>query len=246
MGDFNIIRFSSEKIGGSRTDSQAMDEFEDCIQQLDIEDIPYKGYLLTWCNGREGNARIYCKLDRILSNCAWHTQFPNAEVEFLDPLISDHSPGLVSIKEEFNAGPKPFKFHSFWMKHLQFKKILRSNWIDEDYGNPMRTLCIKLKNLKGHLKELNKKHYSNISTMVLQIKEELWMTQQRLQLQPYDIEAQKNEKDLMVKYADLLLAEKAFFKDKARVKWLQHVDRNTKFFHRSVQIHQARNKIMTI
>ena len=94
-------------------DQQAISEFEDCLHQIDVDDLPYKGYLRTWCNGRFGQDRLYCKLDRILCNEKWMQLFPHQEDEFLVPDVSDHCAGLLSIKQQFNFGPKLFQFHGF-------------------------------------------------------------------------------------------------------------------------------------
>ncbi|KAL3500008.1 hypothetical protein ACH5RR_039101 [Cinchona calisaya] len=125
-----------------------MNEFEDLIQEVDIEDIPYKGFLLTWCNGRDGYHRIYSKLDRALCNNSWLSFFFSyMEVEFLAPLVSNHSPSLITIREDFNTGLKPLKSHSFWMRHQNFKGVLKENWRSFSTGSAMRKLCLQLKSL---------------------------------------------------------------------------------------------------
>lgn len=43
MGDFNIIRYSIEKIGGDGFDLPAISKFQHCIEQIDVDDIPTKG-----------------------------------------------------------------------------------------------------------------------------------------------------------------------------------------------------------
>ncbi|KAL3535273.1 hypothetical protein ACH5RR_003734 [Cinchona calisaya] len=60
-GDFNVIRFDNERLGSQDRDKKPIQEFEDCVHQIDVDDVPSKG--------------------------------------------------LVSIKEKFNPGAKPFKYH---------------------------------------------------------------------------------------------------------------------------------------
>ena len=120
MGDFNIICYDYDKSGNVERKQVAISEFEDCLQQIDVDDLPFKSYLLTWCNGRFGQDRFYCKLDRILCNEKLMQLFPHKEAELLDLRVSDHCVGLLTIKKDFNFGPKPFKFHGFLMSHNDF------------------------------------------------------------------------------------------------------------------------------
>lgn len=41
-------------------------------------------------------------------------------------------------------------------------------------------------------------------------------------------------------------AEKDFYRQKARIRWLQSGDRNTSYFHRKVNANRAHNKVMRI
>lgn len=114
MRDSNIIRYHYEKVGCKEWDNLAMEKFEDDTQYLDVDDIPCKG-----------ENSIYNKLDRVLCNGHRMSLFPQLEVELLPPMVSDQSPGLITIKESFNPGPNLFKFHSFWMKYAEFVDILK-------------------------------------------------------------------------------------------------------------------------
>lgn len=46
MRDFNIIRYHSEKFGGGYGDAIAIAEFQDCIEQIDVDDCPTKATFL--------------------------------------------------------------------------------------------------------------------------------------------------------------------------------------------------------
>ncbi|KAG2685520.1 hypothetical protein I3760_10G128900 [Carya illinoinensis] len=53
-GDFNIIWSESEKIGRVCQSSRGRDEFNRCIQDCSLVDLPYSGNRFSWCNGRLG------------------------------------------------------------------------------------------------------------------------------------------------------------------------------------------------
>lgn len=54
------------------------------------------------------------------------------------------------------------------------------------------------------------------------------------------------EENALEEYIKLSSFEESFFKEKSRIKWLKEGDKNTKFFHRSVKTHRARNKILRL
>lgn len=133
-----------------------------------------------------------------------------------------------------------------WMSHPKFKTIMAEGWNEEVQGNPMIILFKKLKNLKTHLKNLNKEHYSQISTRVEKARGLLQDTQQRLILDPTNRSTQKEEKSQKESYIKLMDFEENFFKEKSRIKWMKESDKNTKYFHMVVKSYIARNKILRL
>ena len=107
--------------------------------------------------------------------------FPHQEAEFLDPGVSDHCAGLLTIKKDFNFGPKPFKFHGFFMSHNDFPQLLHKAWSTKFQGDPTRTFCLKLKEVKTTLKLLNKKEFWDISIKTIHAQEAPYSAQRQLQ-----------------------------------------------------------------
>lgn len=163
LGDFNVIRQASERIGSSHVDYGAMDDFNHCLEELDAEEYPGKGFYFTCCNKSDNGMRIYSRLDRIFVNEEWFNYFPEAAVEFLAPSTSDHSLVFITWGSNVNYGPKPSNFRIFWMQNPKFQETLRSSWADtedNDDSRPVQSLCSKLRKLKSKLKELKKRCYS--------------------------------------------------------------------------------------
>ncbi|KAK3189369.1 hypothetical protein Dsin_028930 [Dipteronia sinensis] len=96
LGDFNVSRSVGESIGGCSRISGAMEEFNDCLQSLELDDLRFSSFLHTWCNKRS-NGCISKKLDRVLVNNDWLVKFENSEAIFLPPSISDHCPSVVKL-----------------------------------------------------------------------------------------------------------------------------------------------------
>ena len=51
-GDFNIVRFPSEQLGGSRL-TLAMENFSEFIEELSLIDLPLEGGSYTWSSGSD-------------------------------------------------------------------------------------------------------------------------------------------------------------------------------------------------
>ena len=65
-GDFNIIVNSNEKVGGAPPDTNAMNDFGNCIMDSGLIDIGFEGLPFTW-----QWRNVKQRLDRILVNNAW-------------------------------------------------------------------------------------------------------------------------------------------------------------------------------
>lgn len=54
MGDFNDVRRVNEKSEGS----SVADDFNLCLEDIDMEELTSKGFWFTWSNKRRGEANI--------------------------------------------------------------------------------------------------------------------------------------------------------------------------------------------
>ncbi|KAK3189463.1 hypothetical protein Dsin_029024 [Dipteronia sinensis] len=102
LGDFNVSRSGGESIGGCSRILGAMEEFNDCLQSLELDDLRFSGFLHTWCNKRS-NGCISKKLDRVLVNNDWLVKFENSEAIFFPSSISDHCPSMVNFGLQVKA-----------------------------------------------------------------------------------------------------------------------------------------------
>ncbi|KAF8041857.1 hypothetical protein BT93_A0449 [Corymbia citriodora subsp. variegata] len=153
-GDFNAIRDSSDRLGGSDLWLPSFDEFNECICQAELDDLQYVGMRYTWSTS-SGTQRKQRKIDRVLVNSKWSLEHSYSEAVFLPPRISDHSPMLVRVLASWPQR-RPFKFFNFWMSHPEFNTMVSQVWESQTIGNPMFKLYSRLKILKCRLKSLNK------------------------------------------------------------------------------------------
>ncbi|KAK7267062.1 hypothetical protein RIF29_19726 [Crotalaria pallida] len=73
---------------------------------------------------RMGNDRILCKLDRALVNQIRCRDWANAEAEFLEPGLSDHSPIVINWRLSYVQKRSGFKYFNMWSSHPEFAAII--------------------------------------------------------------------------------------------------------------------------
>lgn len=91
-GDWNIIRFPSEKLGCSRISSD-MVSFSDWVNKHSLVDLPLGGAMFTWSNHQTSPALSH--LDVFLISSDWLDLFPEVCQIALPKPTSDHCPILL-------------------------------------------------------------------------------------------------------------------------------------------------------
>jgi len=246
MGDFNAIMRPADRHGGDTTWHHHLDDFNNCIQQAQLLQIPYSGLKYSWHNGQHGDHTIQKKLDWIFCNPCLLTNWPEAHSSFLPRHLSDHSAMTLNLRQESYQRHPPFKFLNVWADREDFSAIVNSSWQTHVQGNPMYRFTTKLRLLKAEFKNLHHQHTSHISNRVARAKADWNAAQLILDQRPASAEANSRERELAKAYMLLCKEEESFFKQKSRIQWLQLGDKNTKFFHNSLLHRQARNKIHSL
>ncbi|KAE8724823.1 hypothetical protein F3Y22_tig00009840pilonHSYRG00015 [Hibiscus syriacus] len=247
-GDFNVVLSVDESSDFESLgvhNSSDMEDFQDCLGDLDLLDHPFLGPTFTWSN-RQDEGFLARKLDRILVNPEWLTAHPDSFAEFKAQGASDHCLGMIWTQNDALARrPKPFKFFNCWTSNVGFMGVVKLSWLEQCAGNPMQRLFSKLKRLKPRLKELNKEHFSDISSKVLNKRAELERIQ-LLNLSCTDQRSIEEERNIHAELVDLEIAESEFYRQIAKVHWLREGDLNTKFFHQRVESNKKRNTIKVL
>ncbi|KAJ9691309.1 hypothetical protein PVL29_013479 [Vitis rotundifolia] len=228
-GDFNVIRRSSEKMGGSSLTS-SMKDFDSFIRECELLDPPLRNASFTWSNLQE--SPVCKRLDRFLFSNEWGQLFPQSLQEVLPRRTSDHWP-IVLETNPFKWGPTPFRFENMWLQHPNFKENFR-NWWRGFQGNGWEghKFMRRLQFVKAKLKEWNKASFEELNERKKSILNDLVI---------FDAIEQEGglTPDLLVQRAlrkgeleELILREETFWRQKARVKWVKEGDCNSKFFHK--------------
>lgn len=117
-GDWNIIRFPSERVGGNRITSD-MQSLLDWINSQSLVDLPLGGARFRWPNHR--NPPILSRLDRFLVFRDWLDVFP-------EPKPTSGTALLFLIQIVKGGVPPLFRFELMWLEEKQFVDLIREWW----------------------------------------------------------------------------------------------------------------------
>ncbi|KAK0593001.1 hypothetical protein LWI29_028893 [Acer saccharum] len=243
LGDFNAIRMDYERIGGHPRPLISMSEFNDCLDMCGLLDLPSSGQTMSWCNGHEGVARSWAKLDRVVINNVFSSQYSMAHLTYLNRKTSDHCPMIVNLERaSLSYGPAPFRFQNMWCLHENFLSCVQDAWHRTDLGSGMLKLAIRLKRTKVALRAWNRNVFGLVDSNLKALEGRLENLENLLQM-GY---AEDVEEDYLVTKLEINVWEKREairLGQIAKQKWLIEGDQNTKFFHSVVNQRRRKSQI---
>lgn len=244
LGDFNQIAETSEhfSVNHSFVPLRGIEDFQDCLRDNNLSDIPSRDVYYTWSNHQLENP-IIRKLDRAVGNGEWFNSFPSTIAVFDPPGDSDHSPCIIMLSNLPQRSKKSFKYFSFLATHPTFLTCIASAWDKETLvGSKMFLLGEHLNEAKKACRSLNRQGFSNLQ----QRTSEALASLEDIQIQLLSIPSDslfRQEHVARKKWDFFAKALESFFRQKSKIKWLKDGDANTRFFHRAVMAHQAKNLI---
>lgn len=240
-GDFNIITMHNEKKGIHPLDVNATMDFNNFIMRAGLSDAGYCGHDYTWCNNRDGDDKVWERLDRFLVNGNYISNFALPKVTHLPRATSDHCPILFESKVN-SKNKSRFHYNHMWISHPGFRNIVESSWQINLHSNPLTNFAMKLKHLRGILKKWNWDVFGDQKRRV----ERLFLEANTLEGILQTSHDDQHERDLKFKKSELenaLHLNECLARDKARVSWLKDGSRNTAFFHAMIKARRVQNNI---
>ncbi|XP_045822486.1 uncharacterized protein LOC123915416 [Trifolium pratense] len=242
FGDLNLIISDTEKFGGNLIDNNITSLFRSTLTFCDLQDLGYKGDVFTWSNKQQNQHLIKARLDRFLANSAWKTSFPTHCNSHLLRYKSDHMPILLVFNTTAGQttrpkGPRPIRYEQIWTRDPQHHQIVKDTWLSSR-GDVSKKLTTTLSSLQKWGNNI----FGIIPKRIKSLQEDLQILNEQNGAQDLSTQIKDKEQEL----DNILECEETWWKQRSRELWLQHGDKNTKYFHMKANIRRNKNKIEKI
>nr|XP_011459346.1 PREDICTED: uncharacterized protein LOC105349933 isoform X1 [Fragaria vesca subsp. vesca] len=246
VGDFNIIASLDEKLGGNQVITNFMLNFVTFLNNANLTSLNASGVPFTWTNKHKDDTLIYERLDRACVNANFLNKFPNANLENLSIIGSDHGPICLTMRQKQTRKGNGFKFEAIWLAHEGFRPLVNGLWKQNLENDPFLNFLAICNQFKSQVKVWNKNVYGNLFKKIEDLNGRSNDIQQQLMLSPFSSYLQEQDlivrKQLLQCYKD----EEIFWAQKARANWLNLGDRNTKFFQTQTNMRKRSNTIVKL
>ena len=134
IGDFNATLSPQDRLDGVPVTLNEIKDFEDCVKDMGITELHWKGNYYTWTNKQVGAARIASRIDRAFGNDCWMDKWGHVSLDYGVPGVSDHSPMHFTLQKSCHQIRVGFKFFNVWIEHEAFLEIVETVW-KQEYGS---------------------------------------------------------------------------------------------------------------
>uniref|UniRef100_A0A803QD75 Reverse transcriptase domain-containing protein n=1 Tax=Cannabis sativa TaxID=3483 RepID=A0A803QD75_CANSA len=220
MGDFNDYLSLTDKIGGDMSRAPSP-QFQSFVDTYALHPLSLLGNLFTWTNRQKQPSHTQERLD-------W-------------PLILT----LHHLNDQRNHPPR-FIFDKLSMSEPGFEDCLRDAWMQtnsNDHSNPLIGLHERLSNCASRLEQWKHSLGPLLATQIRDVHAQLKIVNSL----PQPTNDQLNQgRQLENELNELLQKEEIYWQQRSRVTWLQHGDKNTRYFYRMASMRRNTNKILSL
>ncbi|KAL2897984.1 Transcription elongation factor SPT5 [Bienertia sinuspersici] len=241
QGDFNQIESLSHKWGGSST-TLGSGVFNNWLTTWNLIDIPYHRIPFTWCNNREGDDCVYERLDRVYVTQEWLHFYPKSINVNFPISLSDHSPILFDSQPMVGKRKSPIKMESWCLGFNEVQHMIQDHWHSQLEGSPMYTYTRRLKSVRFELFKWCKSYKQRNFISWDEVNQSCAQVQMHIG-QQHDHQAERLMRQKVVVETQVKLD---FWKQRAKGRWLELANTNTKFFYRRAQSRKKRNEILLL
>jgi hypothetical protein len=238
MGDFNDVTSQDEKFGGNVVCRRRIQAYTECMDYCQLMDLGFSGPKFTWTNMQGVADLIQERLDRGWANTDWKLLFPEASIQHLPRLNSDHCPLLLMLDPPPpSARNRPFRFQPMWLNHPDFPRVVEEAW----QGNEC-DLNSAISAFSSLAQVWNKEVFGNVFAKKRRLMARLLGIQRAISRQPSQslifLQDQLSEE-----LNQILNLEEDLWAMKSRTNWLVMGERNTSYFHLSTLARRSANRI---
>ncbi|XP_019183336.1 PREDICTED: uncharacterized protein LOC109178201 [Ipomoea nil] len=224
-GDFNSVTSREETMNYVSFSAQRSSDFVNWIQDEGLIDMGFAGSRLTWVKDGSTDSLKGARLDRALCNFDWRGCFPDAMVEHLPRVASDHAPLLIRLQgRQRPNNVSPFLFQAAWTTHCDLPEVVSRTW------NSDTSLADNIQRVTEGLTNWNKEEFGNVHIRKRNLLARLGGIQ-RATTRGAHRGLYRLEKRLQSQLEDTLYQEELLWFQQSRADWIRSGDRNTKFYH---------------
>lgn len=201
-------------------------------------EIDLTGGKYTWEKSKGTQDWVRERLDRAFATEAWWNQFPLCKLTVSHTITSDHDPiKLELMNVNFSNKHFRFKFENTWLKEQNFHEDVSKFW----ENLPPAHLLPRLISVSSFMAKWGRQFFHKFREKVKAQKEVV----NRLVdcVDDASVKCYFEEKE---KLHQLLLHEEAYWKQRAKIFWLEEGDSNTRFFHASASTRKKMNHITNL
>ncbi|KAI0496288.1 hypothetical protein KFK09_022602 [Dendrobium nobile] len=247
-GDFNCLLAKEEKKGGRRFNmSSGPKDMKSFLISNNLYELKFMGPMFTWSNNKKGLDRIMERLDRMIVNSYSVNNNQLLVVKHLPRIASDHCPILLNLNSSSPKISKTFKFENIWASYPASFSVVQNVWNRKAVGSPSDILNTKMRRTMKTLYFWSRSKHQNLEQLKENLKKEI------LQLQEKEARNGLLSSDeiclLKFKIGELnstLARLSTWWKQRAKVKWINEGDQNSKFFHSFASARRNVNFIASI
>lgn len=235
FGDFNDMRYASDKMGSIRHPQALLDGFSAAIDSCQLSEIDLEGGHFTWEKSKGKPNWVRERLDRAFASSSWLHKFPLCKLSVIHTTVSDHDPILLELCNVAMSRKKfRFRFENVWLKEPNFHNEVSDFW----RRLPASHILPKLLSISEFMAQWGHKFFHKFRDKV------------RSQKKVIDDLVNRTDSDGVAKYFeaknafnDLLFQEEIYWKQRAKVFWLAEGDSNSKFFHSQASARKRLNYV---
>ncbi|KAL0460951.1 UNVERIFIED_CONTAM: (+)-epi-alpha-bisabolol synthase [Sesamum latifolium] len=242
FGDFNAVLDTSEIWGSCSDQTQAMNEFNQCLLEAGLTTLPMRGHWFSWHNSRDGTRSLWKRLDRVLVNEAFLESWPGSFYLCDAPVTSDHSPLNLRNERATHGLWFMFRFDNYLALAPGFLDTVAGVWRHNIYRTKLYSVVRKLKLLKPVFR-VQRKNKGDLVMNVQLAAAFLSQAQSLVQKYRHNELLERLEKACRWIYARAIQQEQSMLKQRAKLTWLKEGDVCSRTFFKKVKARTAVHRV---